>query len=337
MGVIGAFCRLCRLPLNHDHYVPALGGHGMLKIYRTGSAGGDHDWEPGERVVVLGPEHAWLCDAVAVSYLEDGRVHAGTLEDGALVEHETGNRVFVFDGDEDAVTFHRYCHEQMGAPTRIADLVRGHGTFEWAVLELHGGQLFELALLVDQDKGWVLVDPRGTSPEALRSRARIAGLLAEARRPIAGPPTRIADVLVADRDWTGLTLFDDTHVARNIVLYRRLEPALDRAGYDELLWVMKEYDGSKEYLPGPDVLTELEAFLRATKIAVEAERAAILALATIGDGQMQMLIYARNEPATRAVIDAVPGGALTRPVEYDNEADPTWRCFAQMDPRSHGR
>jgi hypothetical protein len=321
MGVIGTSCQLCNLPVNHDHYVPSE-SLGMLKIYRSRSPAGGHDWEPGERVVQFTAEHAWLCDAVAL--LHDGRVVAGPVEDGGL--DAEGKSYYVDDAD-DGYAYHRVCHELVGG-----ERVTSIHTHAWAQVQTYAGQLFEYQDLIDHGKAWMLVDPRTDSDDGRRSRARIAAIREQARlRPVRRPAT-VAEILASDRGWRGSMLRTD-HVPRHILRYRdNVHPELDCAAYPALVWAMKEYG---EGMPDPATLAELEAYEVALKAAVERDAAAILIMTTIGDGQAQFIIQARDEAATVAAITALPAGARSKPVDFDNEADPAWKVyFTTMSPRA---
>ncbi|HEU0033931.1 MAG TPA: DUF695 domain-containing protein [Kofleriaceae bacterium] len=336
MGVIGSYCQLCRLPLSHDHYVQSA-SLGMLKIYRSTAEHGGHDWEPGERVVRFGREHRWLRDAIAITREETPRVVEGPVEDGVL---EAGDdHVFIWEGDDDGFAYHRFCYERIGSPRTLEALVHGRGTHAASVVDTYGGQLFEFHELIDQGKGWMLVDPRLDTDDARRSRARIEEILAIAQRPRSERrPARVADVLAVDRDWRGMMLRGDAHAPRDVIRYRAsVHPALDCAEYPVLVWAMKEYVTAGTALPEAAVFDELERFEHALKASVERDAAAILVMVTIGATQAQFLVHARDEAETVARIQALPSGPATKPIEFDNERDPAWNVyFSQMAPKRHG-
>jgi hypothetical protein len=152
MGVMGTTCQLCGLPLAHDHYVPDARGYG-LKIYRQAEPGGGHTWEPGERVITFGPEHAWLADAVAVPRYGEPRVLAGPVQDGAMVDVNTEEVSHVFSGDDDAFALHKYCHTLMGSPLTPTHVLLGRGCYGWAQMESYQAQLFAFAELMDDGLG----------------------------------------------------------------------------------------------------------------------------------------------------------------------------------------
>ena len=174
MAVIGTNCALCALPVQHDHHVPE-----PSWIYR-GSGPSD---EPGPSFDIT-PEHAWLEDAVGLRRAGNGpgRVR-GRVEDGYLTDRESGHRGSVVDSEE-YVPFHEACWRAMGDPELASDAAVGDGIFQTAVLETYHGQLFELPQLVADGKGWMLLDPDGSSPEARRSRERIDDLVGAARRAL---------------------------------------------------------------------------------------------------------------------------------------------------------
>lgn len=312
MGVIGTSCRLCNLPLNFDHYVrsPSLG---VLKIFRSsaGPAGG-HDWEPDERPVHFDPvRHGWLCDAVAVG---QGRAVAGPVEDGVI---RVGEEV-VFVGEYDEPAYHRACHAMFGSPTDHEALLDSTGTYPWAQAETYNGQLFDLRLLVDHGKAWMLEDPRGSE----RSRVRIEELIAGARRPRSKPAT-IADVIANDCDWRAHVIHE-AEAPRHVVRIRTgIGTGPDCATYPALVWAMKEWGG--DGMCDAATLDELETFATTVKATVEADARAVLLMITIGQGQMQLIMHARDEATTRANIEALPQGRV--PLEFDNELDPAWKLF----------
>ncbi len=336
MGVNGSHCQLCRLPVNHDHYVPSRDGGGMLKIYRGGSADGGHRWEDGEHVVRFSSEHAWLAEVVALNRLPTGpRIIRGTVEDGMLTDATTGDTALVMEGGEDAFALHEACWQRSGSPRDAAEVVAAHGTHPWAVIEAYDEQLFAMHDFVVHGPAWALVDPRGTSAAARRSSERIDALLALARRPMPSPrPRSVAEVLASDRGWRGLMLRDAAHAPTHAIHYRAdLHPGLDVGAFPVLIWAMSEYpDGG---FPPPALAEPLAAFERGMKAAVETDGEAVVVLVCTGQGQGRYLIQARDEATTRARIDAV-AQALGLPIDYDNERDPTWRVFfEQMHPARH--
>jgi hypothetical protein len=55
-------------------------------------------------------------------------------------------------------------------------------------------------------------------------------------------------------------------------------------------------------------------------------------MVTIGQGQMQLVMQARDEATTRAQIEALPRGRV--PLSFDNERDEAWKIyFTQLAPR----
>ena len=334
MGVMGTYCRVCGLPVQHDHYVQQSGGGGF-KIYRGGEADGGHTWAADESPVRFGPQHQWLQKAVAVSRDDDGEVFTGVAHDGVVTDAERGETTFVGNGDEDAWVFHLACWQLIGSPSGIAPEAIARNTHEWSMVSPYAGQLFDFAALLDDGKGWMLDDPSGSE----RSRARIEASIAATKLggPVYQRGTTVGEVLAADRGWEGRLLRNPkTDERSDFVRYRfdvRAE-LVDRASYPALVWLMKEYDG--DGLPSGEVLQQLETFERALKSAVETDAAAILVLATVGHGQGQYLIYARDEKTTCALIDALPGRDVPTVADFDNEIDPEWKVyFDQMDPRRY--
>jgi hypothetical protein len=334
MGVIGSHCQLCRLPLHHDHYVPDLAGSGMLKIYRTSRAGGGHDFAPDEQVVTFTPDHWWMCRAVAIPRSGDG-VLRGTVEDGVLTDETTGKTAFIWEGEDEAVAYHAYCWELMGSPETDAAAITARGLLGWAIVDAYKGQLFEHHEFREHGYGWMLHNP--AHPKGTRSRARIQALLDRARtRPTQQKPySTVRELVQSDFGWAATMLRDDAYKPAHIIHYRsNLTSKLDCEEYPILVWAMKGYGESS--LPAAETLQALVDYEARLIDAVEADDRAIVLMTTMGEGQTQYLVQARDEAVTRAVIDALPAPEGTDPVDYENESDPEWRVFFEkMNPKNH--
>jgi hypothetical protein len=164
MGVVGTFCQICGVATQHDHYVPM---DGMFGIYRGGS--GHEVCAP---LVAFGPEHAWLKEAVGLRLRADqeppileGEIHDGRFEDS----DEDDARVW--DGIDERAALHKACWELAERP-EVWKGARGDET-----LTSYQQQLFEFGKLVEDGLGWMLADPRSTSPEGRRNAERIRRLL----------------------------------------------------------------------------------------------------------------------------------------------------------------
>ncbi len=314
MGVLGSFCRVCGLPMQHDHFVPA---GGMLKIYRGSSPNGGHTWAPGERVVQFGPEHAWLADAIAITNSEAPRVVAGRIEDGRL----TSGQEQIFVGYDEAFAVHRFCWTQIGSPQSYRAAVTAQGILEYARAEVYQGQLFEFGMLNDHGKGWMLVDPTVNA----RNRQRIDAL-ASAAREKGGGPRRVVDIIDEDNDWCGVMSYGENSGPSLVIHYRAAaHPTLeDLADFPHLVWAMIEYG---QGMPSPQTFEELDQYEVALKNAVEANRRAIMVMSTVGEGHGQFLVQARDEAETCATIRALPEGTQFKAVVFENETDSTWSTY----------
>jgi hypothetical protein len=168
MGVMGTWCQICGLPVQHDHYVPQ---DGMFAIWR----GPATTWCAS--AVAFGPEHDWLLDAVGLRWSRDGdpAVVAGRVEDGVIVGPggEDLPDGFVGDGLDERAALHRVCWELAGQPSSWEEL----DPPSLAELQPYHGQLFAFAELVADGRGWMLVDPRWDSAAGRRSRDRVLALL----------------------------------------------------------------------------------------------------------------------------------------------------------------
>ena len=303
----------------------------MMKIYRQSSPGGGHEFSPDEDRFVFGPEHEWLKTTVGVPReASEGPVIHGTVSDGDLVPYDGGNGAFVGEGSEDRYAFHRACWDVLGSPEDLSLVTPSAGIFDWALIEPLQQQLFELQVLRDQGKGHMLADPAHEP----RTRARIERMAARARLATpAGTATDVPAVLARDRDWSGAMRGGaETRVGFTYQYRRAARPTLERASYPALLWVMKAY-AQDEAPPLGAQLEPFDDFARELKATVEQDDAAIVVLVITGMGQAQYLVYAKDEAATRARIDALPGRDTPLPLDYDNEPDPEWAVyFEQMWP-----
>jgi hypothetical protein len=305
----------------------------MLKIYRT-SHPRALEFEAGERVVAFGPEHAWLRDAIALPFRGD-EVLRGPVEDGVLRDADKGKTAFIWEGDDEALAFHVSCWELMGSPRTADDAAQGRGLHAFAIIESYSGQLFEHHEFREHGFGWMLEDPRRSA----RSRERIEAIYARAKRQHPSPPrfTSVRELVAADRSWSGLTIRDEKHVAQHTIRSRtNLHNGLDTASYPTLVWAMKEY--VEEVWPTGELMQALIAYETALIDAVQRDDAAIVLMTTLGADQTQYLVQARDEAATRKVIDSLASPAGTKPIEYDNEQDPQWsNFFTKMNPQLYRR
>lgn len=339
MGVIGTYCGLCALPVQHDHYVPEAEGGGMLRIYRGSLPGGSSaPWAPGEDVFALGPAHAWLEDAVAVRLHGDGPVLArGAVEDGHLRDRATGQALSVGDGLDTYVALHHACWARMGSPPTRDGVVTAFGSHGWAMVEPYQGQLFDFAELRDHGKGWMLVDPRGDGDEAKRSHARIDRMYQAERhgRPAsARRATTIPEVLAADGAWTAQMLRDEEGDAQGMVRYRKnVRLGMDVAGYPTMVWLTKPYAADARGRPDAAGRAALDALELRLKDAAEAGGAAILVMVLIDQGTAEFILYAREEEPTCTVVETLPGVDEGIESTYSAAHDPEWRTyFEKMAP-----
>lgn len=167
MGVFSTYCQICGLPVQHDHYVPEEDSPYLL-IWR-----GDGDDEEAP-AFMFGPEHAWLRRAVGLrlSVSDAPVVIEGLVHDGVF--EGSGSDDFVMDGIDDRAALHRFCWEVAGEPDSWEPLSYLEPPAEqW----LYRQQLFEFVAFAADGFGWMLVDPAVESPDGLRSRERIVGLL----------------------------------------------------------------------------------------------------------------------------------------------------------------
>ncbi len=170
MGVFSTYCQVCGLPVQHDHYV-ARPDEAYLRIWR---GDGDDDCPP---AVPFGSEHAWLRRAVglrlddhAPDVIIEGFVHDGEFEG-------SGSDDFVMDGIDDRAALHHACWDMAGRPDSWEPLA---GLAPPSEHSRYRQQLFEFGAFIADGHGWMLVDPAADSPGGIRSRRRIADLLAAA-------------------------------------------------------------------------------------------------------------------------------------------------------------
>ncbi|MCB9655939.1 MAG: DUF695 domain-containing protein [Deltaproteobacteria bacterium] len=329
MGVIGTQCALCALPLEHNHYVPMQDGSGMLKIYDPTMPDLEAFFAPGEPVVRFGPEHAWLRAAVGLKQYANGPdLIRGVVDNGVLEDRSTGYTSELYDDEH--LGFHEVCWRAMGEPKAVRDATIGRGSFDYARVEPYMGQLFDFHALIADGKGWMLIDPEGTSSDASRSQQRIKNGLAHGVpwcRLKDESPTTIAGVLGADRPWVGRSGRNDEGERAWLSRLRTMPFGCELDGYATLIWFIKEYDGNTSGMPTADTLALLEDFEVALKDTIEHEHEAILVKTLIGANQGQYIAYSKNEAGTMARIQALPNCDTPKPSGFDNEQDAEWRVY----------
>lgn len=328
MGVIGTFCQLCGLPVQHDHYVPS--DRGYLNIYRGARPGGGHDWESESRKPFpLGPGQAWLADAVSVARFGRG-VKRGAVEDGFLhAGPDDADPVMVWSGgDEDALAFHHWCWEAMGTPDTGDACVSAVGLLPYSFVARYHGQLFDLRALEADGKGWLAEDPR-TSP---RSRARIERLLELARRPPNVDDTTLSEIVKHDRDWVAVTGTDARRERLELIHYRAAPsprtPGLE--AFPHLLCLALVFDPTPR-LPTPAELERFEAFTLAFGEALERDGLGVHVVSSFGAGRRQHLAYVKELTEAHRRVDALEGRGAIASDDYDDAHDPTWKIvFEEM-------
>jgi hypothetical protein len=346
MSVVGSNCCLCALPLQHDHYVVSPGDVGnFLKIYRGCEPNGGHEWQRGERPFPFGPEHEWLASAVALARFDDEpALLMGTVTDGRLTDAEGVNSASVHSGCYDYAAFHQVCWQMMGSPRAACDAwysvvdeerrsSRGIGTYEWALLASYHEQLFDIFSMERDGRAWLLTDPRGSSAAAAHSRARIEAALRTAKRRIA-PNERpdlatVADVLFEDCDWYGQSNCDAAGQRIQVIRARQAaRPDLDRTGYDHLVWMMTEYDGTQLLAH-----SDLEAALQleaAIKQAIEYDGWGVLVAGMVTGSHAQYVMQTKDGESTRRRIEALPEARSPPRIEFEFEVDPSWSATFRL-------
>lgn len=315
--------------MQHDHYVPAVGRPNAFKIYRGDRPDGGQVWDPGESPFPFGPEHAWLAQAVAVRFFEEGPVVRGTVSDGDLTSPD-GESLALYD--DEGIVFHEPCWRALGEPRVSDDTPKGVGSYPWSFVAPYHLQLFAFQDFVEDGKGWMLADPSGTTKDAERSRLRIEALAQEARR-LHGLqqeelPATVAEALVNAHGWTARR-FRDPRGQRRFHRFREDLSELETASHPERICLIQAYSPALHNQPGPTLRAALESFELQAKAAAEADEAAILVASTIGgqDALARLYLYARDEAETRTRLAALPGVDLRRPFEFDAASDPDWDTF----------
>ena len=177
MGVMGTFCQICAMSVQHDCYIPTeKRGVAMLFIYRGNPV--ELEWRDAPALEFnFAAEHAWLKDAVALRLSEnqllqsiEGEVHDGILGSGNAVEG------WVMEGLDSRAALHRACwelskHQEYSAIAHIAT------SSEWQALKQYHQQLFNFRGLAEDGLAWMLADPMLDHPESRKNRERIQNLL----------------------------------------------------------------------------------------------------------------------------------------------------------------
>jgi hypothetical protein len=205
--------------------------------------------------------------------------------------------------------------------------LRGVGTYEWALLACYHEQLFDVFGLERDGRAWLLADPRGSSAAAAHSRARIEAALRTAKRR--APPndrpelTSVADVLAEDCDWYGQSNCDAAGQRIQVIRARQAaRPDLERSGYDHLVWMMTEYDGT-QLLAHSDLeaALQLEAAIKQT---IERDRSGVLVAGMVTGSHAQYVVQSQDGEDTRRRIEALPEARLPPRTEFELEVDASW-------------
>lgn len=162
MGVVGTYCQICGLPVQHDHYYPM---DSMWGIYR-----GDPD-QKNDSLLAFGPEHDWLKQAVGLRRRpkQEPAIIEGLVQDGIFLDSDDEDAM-VFDGHDLRVALHAVCYEMAGRP----DIWKPAGpNVMFEKLKPYQEQLFDLAQLLDDKLEWMLIDPRLSTEAAKKSLERI--------------------------------------------------------------------------------------------------------------------------------------------------------------------
>jgi hypothetical protein len=172
MGVMGTFCQICEMPVQHDHYFP-LEPESLWGIYRG------KDPSSSKGFITFGPEHDWLKDAIGLKIKpEQSPIFIECpVEDGVFYVAQSGEQptepcenVFVFEGNEERMAMHRVCYELAGHP----ECWSPSGNIPASkILGPYKGQLFDFWTLMGNGLGWTMVDPSEPSAEGRQNRDRI--------------------------------------------------------------------------------------------------------------------------------------------------------------------
>ena len=297
MGVMGSFCQLCALPVQHAQYVrepnPGPGMSGLLRIVRGMSVpkGG----------FALDERHAWLADAVVVAAASqdggDDEVVRGRIEDGWI---EGRDDIEVYSGSEcGAVTYHHACWIRLGSPRRIADTRAINGSYTWSTLEVHHGQLFEFRELEIDGRAWMLEDPASSAPSA----ARLDELIALARGPherrerfTPGSTQRIGDA-----GWSGYVVRSGSGGRLAVVRARKYSTDAEREEFPNSVLMVKDFPPSSRIQPAH------EALALAFKALVDEDGSSIMTCARFRADHLALHAYARDGDALVDRIDKLPG------------------------------
>jgi hypothetical protein len=310
----GSFCEVCAVAVGHLLYIPPP----ELKLLKIGDPS-----------MQFGPEHAWLKAAIAVPSLLGQPLPRGEVFDGTLTTADKAEVPL----SEGFVTLHECCWRLAGEPKSAEAVPRTSGLHSRALVEAYryfGVEgAFDYRGACDNGKGWLLCDPDGTTPEAQRSRAHIVQLIEASRtRGQTGqtPAANVADLLRTDAVRTfAVGEVDD----RAIVRYRGdITRGLDVSGYPTMFRVIRAYEpgGGRPFGPHMDAIDQFEIALRA---AVEEGAAAVLTSAIVMNcSRAQYILYARNEGATRATIEALAAQQNSSlETEYVVIHDPRWAVY----------
>lgn len=293
MGVMGTYCQLCGMPVQHDHYVKTE-RENYYAIYRQTNHPAGH--------FPLGPEHAWLLEAMAIG---DGQAHQGLCEDG-YIRTAQGNRCEVMDGYEEYSALHKACWEILGKPTDTGAVYFFGQRHDQLYRRQYHRQLFDFEKLVVDQRGWMLVDPNSEAGQANRERILA---IAQAAEPMRGPKS-VSDLWSSDR-------WNEKYIEKKRARYRiQLPKQLDRQGFSQSVWIT---------FPPPEAM-ELEKLQQGFFQALHQQKLAVALSSIVDAKEVVWTVYA---PAVEPVKTVLGGLAPSLTAEWDVQEDPDWADFYQ--------
>ena len=322
MGVMGTYCMICGVAVQHDHYVDT-DRPNVYEIYRNKPYNTRSAFD-------FGPEHEWLKRGVALpEQPEDPEPVKGEIEDGAL-NGDDDEPYFVMDGVDDYGAVHEACWELAGRPAGYENLRHLRWLHGVTLLTQYQEQLFDFPGVERDHKTWLLADPAARQMEGGRNRARIQALLKEGERvaPLAyGDPSSAQQILLSN-SWNYATKGEAGDL--NFFRYRQdVKRGINPEGFTEAFWVRLPFTRGPKGLPEGLTLRGLERYETELIDKLQGPGLGVVLACFSRNGKMHYITYVSQLEPAEEVLRGIERPPNTEETIVDHEHDPEWKVLFQ--------
>lgn len=319
MAVIGTYCQICGLPVQHTHYVPT-GDPNFLEIYSNAA-----DSSQVEPVLKFGPQNEWLRAGVTLPLSKDPSQppHHGNFSEGTL---ELGKEVyFVGNGLSDLAALHEACWSLAGKPSELDPIRHLRYSHAWATISRYHEQLFDFQSFVDDQKAWMLEDPVSSA----KSKKRIQDIIESGVKNLPlrdSLPFKTVDQALASHFWR----HSPTGEAPLCGFWRYrlgIDPKMNKGAFGGFVQSDHEFSAGKTGLPTGKDLTGLEEYEHKLITELEKSGKAILLLSLVNRGEMHFVLYAKDMDSCEAELTKLSQQTTGTEAHVGSEQDPEWKIY----------